>query len=108
MLREEGFSFQGDAKVVEGREQPGRDGQFRYIDVQAKARQAASGPVISVDMKEKEVGDRLRVLDLRTKCLGCPGRGVKSREAGVAGGVPGVHGGLGERCVVRLGGVLTV
>jgi hypothetical protein len=55
VLREEGFSLQGNAKVVEGRQHPDRDGQFRYINEQAKAHQAAGDPVISVDTKKKEV-----------------------------------------------------
>ncbi|MDJ0465478.1 ISAzo13 family transposase [Streptomyces sp. H27-C3] len=55
VLREEGFSLQGNAKVIEGRQHPDRDGQFRYINDQAKAHQAAGDPVISVDTKKKEV-----------------------------------------------------
>lgn len=55
VLREEGFSLQGNAKVIEGRQHPDRDGRFRYINEQAKAHQAAGDPVISVDTKKKEV-----------------------------------------------------
>ncbi|WP_328842767.1 ISAzo13 family transposase [Streptomyces sp. NBC_00258] len=55
VLREEGFSLQGNAKTVEGRQHPDRDGQFRYINEQAKAHQAAGDPVISVDTKKKEI-----------------------------------------------------
>ncbi|WP_327417675.1 ISAzo13 family transposase [Streptomyces sp. NBC_01233] len=55
VLREEGFSLQGNAKVIEGRQHPDRDGQFRYINEQAKAHQVAGDPVISVDTKKKEV-----------------------------------------------------
>ncbi|MCX4548491.1 ISAzo13 family transposase [Streptomyces sp. NBC_01267] len=55
VLREEGFSLQGNAKVIEGKQHPDRDGQFRYINEQAKAHQAAGDPVISVDTKKKEV-----------------------------------------------------
>jgi transposase len=60
VLREEGFSLQGNAKVIEGRQHPDRDGQFRYINEQAKAHQAAGDPVISVDTKKKEVVGPLR------------------------------------------------
>ena len=58
LLREEGFSLQGNAKTLEGRRHPDRDAQFRYINEQVKAHQATADPVISVDTKKKElVGD---------------------------------------------------
>ena len=58
LLREEGFSLQGNAKTVEGTQHPDRDAQFRYISEQARACQVAGDPVISVDTKKKElVGD---------------------------------------------------
>src|SRR5215472_1559643 len=55
LLREEGFSLQGNAKTIEGRRHPDRDGQFRYINEQARAHQDAGDPVISVDTKKKEL-----------------------------------------------------
>ncbi|MFD7446956.1 ISAzo13 family transposase [Streptomyces sp. NPDC059909] len=55
VLREEGFSLQGNAKTVEGAQHPDRDGQFRYINDQAKDFQVAGDPVISVDTKKKEL-----------------------------------------------------
>ncbi len=55
LLREEGFSLQGNAKVLEGRKQhPDRDAQFRYIAARAGEYMAAGDPVISVDAKKKE------------------------------------------------------
>ena len=58
LLRGEGFSLQGNAKVIEGSSHPDRDAQFRYINGQVKVFQAAGEPVISVDSKKKEmVGD---------------------------------------------------
>src|SRR5215472_13930294 len=54
LLRAEGFSLQGNAKTIEGRQHPDRDGQFGYINTQAAAFQAAGDPVISVDAKKKE------------------------------------------------------
>ena len=54
LLRAEGFSLQGNAKTIEGTRHPDRDGQFRYINEQARAYQAAGDPVISVDAKKKE------------------------------------------------------
>jgi hypothetical protein len=54
LLRGQGFSLQANAKTVEGRRHPDRDGQFRYINGQVKAYQEAGDPVISVDAKKKE------------------------------------------------------
>src|SRR5262252_8956142 len=50
----QGFSLQANAKTIEGRQHPDRDGQFRYIAAQAQAFAAAGDPVISVDAKKKE------------------------------------------------------
>jgi hypothetical protein len=55
LLREEGFSLQGNAKTIEGKQHPDRDAQFRYINEQARAHQATADPVISVDTKKKEL-----------------------------------------------------
>ena len=54
LLRDNGFSLQGTAKTLEGAQHPDRDAQFRYINEQVKAHQAAGEPVISVDAKKKE------------------------------------------------------
>src|SRR6266550_4535420 len=54
LLHEQGFSLQANAKTMEGKRHPDRDGQFRYINEQVKAYQAAGDPVISVDAKKKE------------------------------------------------------
>jgi hypothetical protein len=59
LLRENGFSLQGTAKTLEGAQHPDRDAQFRYINEQVKAHQAADEPVISVDAKKKEQLGRL-------------------------------------------------
>jgi transposase len=55
LLREEGFSLQGNAKTLEGKQHPDRDAQFRYLNEQAKDHQTAGDPVISVDTKKKEL-----------------------------------------------------
>src|SRR6267154_1586014 len=55
LLREEGFSLQGNTKTLEGTRHPDRDAQFRYISEQAGAHQATADPVISVDTKKKEL-----------------------------------------------------
>jgi transposase len=54
LLHEQGFSLQGNAKTIEGKQHPDRDAQFRYISEQARAHQDAGDPVISVDTKKKE------------------------------------------------------
>ena len=54
LLHEQGFSLQANAKTMEGKRHPDRDGQFRYVNEQVKAYQAAGDPVISVDAKKKE------------------------------------------------------
>jgi hypothetical protein len=55
LLRAEGFSLQGNAKTLEGKQHPDRDAQFRYLNEQVKDHQAAGDPVISVDAKKKEL-----------------------------------------------------
>jgi len=54
LLRELGFSLQGNAKTLEGKQDPDRDAQFRYIAGQAREHQDAGEPVVSVDTKKKE------------------------------------------------------
>jgi hypothetical protein len=55
LLREAGFSLQGNAKTIEGTRHPDRDAQFRCISRQATAHQDSGDPVISVDTKKKEL-----------------------------------------------------
>ena len=55
LLREEGFSLQGNAKTIEGKRHPDRDAQFRYINEQVRGHLAAKDPVVSVDAKKKEL-----------------------------------------------------
>ncbi len=55
LLKEAGYSLQGNRKTLEGSGHPDRNAQFEFIN--AKARQALSGhqPLISVDTKKKEL-----------------------------------------------------
>jgi len=55
LLREQGFSLQGNSKTIEGRQHPDRDRQFSHLNAQAVAFAAAGDPVISVDTKKKEL-----------------------------------------------------
>ena len=58
LLREMGYSLQGNRKTLEGASHPDRDAQFVYINDQVKGVLAAGQPAISVDTKKKElVGD---------------------------------------------------
>ena len=54
LLAAAGYSLQGNAKTVEGKQHPDRDAQFRYINAQVTAFQDDGSPVISVDAKKKE------------------------------------------------------
>jgi transposase len=60
LLRQEGFSLQGNAKTLEGKQHPDRDAQFRYLNEQVKDHQATGDPVISVDTKKKELVGQYR------------------------------------------------
>src|SRR6266567_7023162 len=55
LLQAEGFSLQGNAKTVEGKQHPDRDAQFRYINEQVREHLTAKDPVVSVDAKKKEL-----------------------------------------------------
>ena len=54
LLAGAGYSLQGNAKTVEGKQHPDRNAQFRYINAQVTAFQDDGSPVISVDAKKKE------------------------------------------------------
>src|SRR3974377_1096341 len=54
LLAGAGYSLQGNAKTIEGKQHPDRDAQFRYINAQVTAFQDDGSPVISVDAKKKE------------------------------------------------------
>jgi hypothetical protein len=55
LLKQSGYSLQGNAKTIEGKQHPDRDAQFRHIAAQVAAFQAQGDPVISVDTKKKEL-----------------------------------------------------
>src|SRR5262249_52146277 len=54
LLKEQGFSLQASAKILEGKQHPDRDAQFRYLNEQVREHQSAGQPVISIDAKKKE------------------------------------------------------
>ena len=55
-----GYSLQGNAKTIEGKQHPDRDAQFGHLNAQAEEHMAAGCPVISVDTKKKELVGRYK------------------------------------------------
>ena len=55
LLHSLGYSLQGNAKAVEGKQHPDRDGQFAHINTLAKRYLKSHDPVISIDAKKKEL-----------------------------------------------------
>lgn len=56
LLAKNNYSMQANRKRFEGgTEQPGRDGQFAYINAKAREFQEQRQPIISVDTKKKEL-----------------------------------------------------
>jgi hypothetical protein len=60
LLREAGFSLQGNAKTIEGNQVPDRGAQFRYLNEQVRAHRDAGEPAVSVDTKKKELAGNYR------------------------------------------------
>ena len=55
LLKDEGYSLQANAKVIEGNQSPDRNAQFEHINATVSAARAGGQPVISVDTKKKEL-----------------------------------------------------
>ena len=55
LLKEMGYSLQGNQKTLEGSKHPDRNAQFEYINSLTKSAIGAGQPVISVDTKKKEL-----------------------------------------------------
>jgi hypothetical protein len=55
LLKAQGFSLQGNAKVIEGNQSPDRDAQFHHINATVAQALSEGRPVISVDTKKKEL-----------------------------------------------------
>jgi hypothetical protein len=79
LLREGGFSLQGNAKTIEGRQHPDRDAQFHYINEQARACQGTADPVISVDTKKKELAGEFKNAGRQWRPQGQPVAGIGCR-----------------------------
>ena len=55
ILRELGYSLQGNRKTREGKDHPDRNEQFQHIAARVKAYRRGGRPAVSVDTKKKEV-----------------------------------------------------
>ena len=74
LLRQEGFSLQGNAKTAEGKQHPDRDAQFGYIGEQAREHLEAGNPVVSVDAEKKELVGEFKNGGSEWKPKGSPAR----------------------------------
>lgn len=55
LLKELGYSLQGNRKTLEGSNHPDRNGQFEFINARTEEAMHNGQPVISVDTKKKEL-----------------------------------------------------
>jgi len=55
LLKQLGYSLQGNKKRLEGAQHPDRNAQFEHINEKVRRQLEASGPAISVDTKKKEL-----------------------------------------------------
>ncbi len=60
LLKDLGYSLQGNRKTLEGASHPDRNAQFAYINDKTQAALSAGQPVISVDTKKKELVGRYK------------------------------------------------
>ena len=60
LLKDLGYSLQGNRKTLEGASHPDRNAQFDYINAKTQAALSAGQPVISVDTKKKELVGRYK------------------------------------------------
>ena len=54
LMHADGYSLQGMSRVLEGKQHPGRDDQFRHINAMIAQFRDAGDPVVSADGKKKE------------------------------------------------------
>jgi hypothetical protein len=72
LLREAGYSLQGNRKTVEGNQHPDRNAQFEYIAAAVTKAQRRKQPVISVDTKKKELVGNFKNGGADWRPAGCP------------------------------------
>ena len=79
MLRADGYSLQGMSRVLEGKQHPDRDDQFRHINAMIAEFPAAGDPVVSVDAKKKEQLGPYHRAGRAWRPAGRPGAGPRPR-----------------------------
>lgn len=72
LLKQMGYSLQGNRKTIEGGRHPDRDEQFEFIHSKIKEFQGQQQPVISVDTKKKELIGNFRNSGLEWRPKGKP------------------------------------
>jgi Rhodopirellula transposase DDE domain len=55
LLKDAGYSLQGNRKTIEGKQHPDRNAQFEQISRRTRSQQRAGQPALSVDTKKKEI-----------------------------------------------------
>ena len=58
LLKELGYSLQGNRKTREGKNHPERDAQFKHIAKRVKTYQSSGRPATSVDTRRKKCGNK--------------------------------------------------
>ena len=86
LLREEGFSLQGNAKTLEGKQHPDRDAQFRYLNEQAKKYQDTAVPGDQCGHQEEGTGGAVQQPWTTVAPEGFTGAGQHSRLSRQAAG----------------------
>ena len=79
LLHSLGYSLQSNRKMIEGKDHPDRDAQFRHINRRVLAFQRRGQPVVSVDTKKKELVGNYRNSGREWAPKGRPRR-VKSKD----------------------------
>ena len=72
LLAGAGYSLQGNAKTIEGKQHPDRDAQFRYINEAVTAFQDEGSPVISVDARRRRMSGTSRTAGRNGRLRGSP------------------------------------
>ena len=74
LLRQLGFTRQGNRKALEGTNHPDRDAQFAHINAEVVAFEKDGQPVISVDTKKKELVGNFKNAGTDWRAMGQPQR----------------------------------
>ena len=72
LLREAGYSLQGNRKTVEGNQHPDRNAQFEFIAAAVRSARCRKQPAISVDTKKKELVGNFKNSGVDWCPVGCP------------------------------------